>query len=146
MPKAAKTTTRSAAPLYRLIAAGQLVHRAVLAPLLTQGLEPGDDAVLYVLASEDDVTAAALAETTGLTTEALRRRLARLIERGLVVLRAGEAGAVPTLALTDRGARLEELIADHWSVTETALLGELTPRQRKVLGKRLTRIIALLTA
>jgi hypothetical protein len=146
MPKARKTAKRDRSPLYRLIAAGQLVREALRAPVLERGLEPGDDVVLYLLATTPNPTAADLSLLTGLSAEALRARLAGLIGRDLVVLRATGPDMLPSLRLTGRGARLEALLADRWLDLEEALLGELKVRQRRTLGKRLARIIDLLEA
>jgi DNA-binding MarR family transcriptional regulator len=144
MPKA--ITKRDRSPLYRLIAAGQLAHRAMLAPALDRGLAAGDETLLYLLATMQSPTAAELAGLTGLSAEALKARLGGLIDRELVVLRATGPDMLPNLRLTARGARLEALLADRWIDLEGALLGELGPRQRKTLGKRLARIINLLEA
>ena len=88
-----------------------------------------------------NVTAPDLAVAMNLTPEQLRRRLGRLIDRELVVLRATGPDILPQLMLTARGARLEALLAEQWAAMEAELLGDLKPRQRKVLGKRLKDII-----
>jgi DNA-binding MarR family transcriptional regulator len=144
MSKAKKAAARDRSPLYRLIAAGQLAHRAVLAPALQRGLEPGDDALLHLLATSASVTAADLAAATGLAPTQLRKRLGALIDRELVVLRASSPHTLPQLMLTARGARLEALLADQWLELEQTLFAELKPRQRKTLGKRLKAILVKL--
>ena len=48
-------------------------------------------------------------------------------------------------ALTERGARIRNGLADHWTQLEEALMGELKPRQRKKLGDRLKRFVELLS-
>ncbi len=105
MSKARKRQPRDRSLLYRLIAAGQLVHHALLEPALLRGLEPGDDALLYLLATSDNVTAAELADGTGLAAEPLRLRIARLIEREFVVLRASGPQMLPRLKLDTQAAR-----------------------------------------
>jgi DNA-binding MarR family transcriptional regulator len=144
MSKARKARPRARSPLTRLIAAGQAVHRALLAPARERGLEAGDDVLLYLLATEANVTSADLAAATGMSPEALRRRLSSLIGRELVVLKASGANLTPRLVLTPRGVRLEALLAEHWATTEETLLGDLTPKQRKTLGQRLKTIAAKL--
>ncbi|HWA19954.1 MAG TPA: hypothetical protein VG757_13250 [Devosia sp.] len=141
MPKARKPAARDRSPLYRLIAAGQLAHRAMLAPALQRGLEAGDDALLHLLATSPSLTAADLAVATGLAPTQLRKRLGALIDRELIVLRAASPHTLPQLMLTARGARLEALLAEQWMELEQTLFAELTPRQRKTLGKRLKDIL-----
>lgn len=130
--------------LYRLIEAGQLAHKALLVPLRERGLEPGDDAVLFEL-GRSGMTEAALAEELGLAPEMLGTRLDRLIERGLIVRQAVGSELLPGVALTDRGVRIRNGLAEHWAQLEEALLGELRPKQRKKLGERLKRFVDLLS-
>jgi len=129
--------------LYRLIEAGQLAHKALLLPVLERGLEPGDDAVLFVLA-RSGTTEKELADELGLPLEALLQRLNRLVERGMVTRQAVGPELAPGWALTDRGVRIRNALAEHWSQLEEALLGELKPKQRKKLGERLARFVELL--
>lgn len=130
--------------LYRLIEAGQLTRKALLAPLLDRGLEPGDDAVLFALHAQPGCAEADLAEALGVPAEALAGRLARLVERDLVVRRATDDDAAPGFGLSERGERIRALLAASWTELEKALLGELTPRRRRVLGKSLKRFVELL--
>ena len=137
----AKPTSSSA--LYRLIAAGQLAHKALLVPLVERGLEPGDDAVLFEL-GRSGTTEQALADQLGLPRDALASRLARLLDRGLIDQRAVGPELIPGVALTERGVRIRNSLADNWTQLEEALLGELKPKQRKKLGQVLRRFTDLL--
>ena len=130
--------------LYRLIEAGQLVRRALLAPLLERGLQPGDDAVLFDLGDRPGSTEAELAADLGVDAVALRQRIARLIERDLVAWGAGSPDLPPGLTLTEQGRLVRQLLSEHWSELETALLGELPRKKRKRLRRTLTRFIDLL--
>lgn len=130
--------------LYRLIEAGQLAHKALLLPLLERGLEPGDDAMLFEL-GRSGTTEAALAAEFGVPAEALAARLERLIERGLVTRQAVGPELAPGLALTERGVRIRNSLADHWAQLEEALLGELKAKQRKKLADHLKRFVELLS-
>lgn len=137
--------TKARSTLYRLIEAGQLTHKALLVPLLERGLEPGDDAVLFVLhdrlgAAEED-----LAAEIGISFEALEPRLNRLVERDLVTRQATGPELVPGLALTERGERIREVLAGAWSELEDALFGELGDKERKKLKKQLGRFVELLS-
>jgi len=129
--------------LYRLIEAGQLAHKALLVPLLERGLEPGDDAVLFVL-GRAGTTEAELGAELGLEGEALERRGARLCERELVARQAVGPELQPGLALTERGERIKDILAGNWQELENALLGELKKKQRKRLGNTLKRFVELL--
>jgi DNA-binding MarR family transcriptional regulator len=133
----------SRSTLYRLIEAGQLAHKALLVPLIERGLEPGDDAVLFVL-GRSGITEAALAAELGLPRDALDARLARLIERELVRRQAVGPDLVPGLALTERGVRIRDSLAENWAQLEEALMGELKTRQRKKLADKLKRFVELL--
>ena len=133
----------SRSTLYRLIEAGQLAHKALLLPLLERGLEPGDDAILFEL-GRSGTTEAELAAELGLDHPALTARLTRLIGRELVTRQAVGPELAPGVALTDRGVRIRNGLADHWTQLEEALMGELKPKQRKKLGDRLKRFVELL--
>jgi DNA-binding MarR family transcriptional regulator len=129
--------------LYRLIEAGQLAHKALLVPLLERGLEPGDDAVLFVL-GRAGTTEVELGAELGLEGEALERRVQRLCERELVARQAVGPELQPGLALTERGERIKDILAGNWEELENALLGELKKKQRKRLGDTLKRFVDLL--
>lgn len=137
----ARPSPRSA--LYRLIQAGQLAHQALLVPVLEKGLEPGDDAVLFVL-GRSGTTEADLAQELGLPLETLGVRLQRLAERDLITRQAVGPLLEPGLALTDRGTRIRNSLADYWAQLEEALLGELKPKQRKRFAEALGRFVDLL--
>jgi DNA-binding MarR family transcriptional regulator len=130
--------------LYRLIEAGQLTRKALLVPLLERGLEPGDDAVLFVLHDQLGATEAELAAKLDQTGEAFDNRIARLIGRDLLARKAIGPELAAGLALTERGERLREVLAGNWAELEAALLGELPKKQRKALRKTLGRFIELL--
>ena len=141
-PPMTKPEARST--LYRLIEAGQLAHKALLVPLLDRGLEAGDDAVIFVLHAELGTSEAALAEHLGLEPDALQPRLARLIERDIVVRQAIGPDLTEGLALTERGARIREVLAANWEQLEEALFADLDTKKRKGLGKALKRFVELL--
>ena len=133
----------SRSSLYRLIEAGQLAHQALLVPLRERGLEPGDDAVLFELA-RSGTTETALAEQLGLSEDALNVRLTRLIGRELVGRQAVGPELAPGLALTERGVRIRNALADHWTQLEEALMGELKSKHRKKFAGTLKRFVELL--
>lgn len=137
-----KPSSRST--LYRLIQAGQLAHRALLLPLAERGLEPGDDAILFELGRAGR-TEAELAAELGLPLASLDDRLLRLTERGLITRQAVGSELAPGVALSERGLRIRNGLADHWAQLEEALMGELKPKQRKKLSEHLKRFVDLLT-
>jgi len=136
-----RPSSRSA--LYRLIEAGQLAHKALLVPLVEKGLEPGDDAILFVL-GRAGTTEADLARELGLTTDLLATRLERLASRDFITRQAVGPELEPGLALTERGLRIRNALADHWSQLEEALMGELKPKHRKRFSEALGRFVDLL--
>ncbi len=129
--------------LYRLIEAGQRTHRALLRPVAERGLEPGDEAVLFVLGPEG-ATEADLSAQTGLVNGTLAPRIDRLIARDIVVRRAIGAQLIAGLALTERGERMRQAIATTWGDLETGLLERVTPRERRRLRRLLKRLVRLL--
>ncbi len=137
----AKPSSRSA--LYRLIEAGQLAHKAVLLPLVEKGLEPGDDAILFELA-RSGTTEADLAAELGMTRDALAGRLDRLADRDLITRQAVGPLLEPGIALTERGTRIRNALAEHWAQIEEALMGELKPKSRKKFSRALARFVELL--
>ena len=72
-------------------------------------------------------------------------RLARLTERGLITRQAVGPELAAGVALSERGVRIRNGLADHWAQLEEALMGELKTKQRKKLGDRLKRFVDLLT-
>ena len=138
----ARPSPRSA--LYLLIEAGQRAHQALLVPLLERGLEPGDDAVLFILHGKLGATEDNLSTELGVGPELLAPRIARLIERDLVARQAIGPDLTPGLALTRRGERIREVLAANWEQLEEALLGELKKKRRKALGRTLSRFVKLL--
>lgn len=140
MPKPSAQTSRAQSTLYRLIEAGQLVHRALAQPLGRLGLQPGDDAVLLTLCEADGIAPAALADALGLDAGQLQPRLQRLAETGLI-----EVGAAPdTIAVSAAGMAICAELEQSWSALETELLGALTPKQRRKLRHRLAEIVSRL--
>ena len=136
-----RPSSRSA--LYRLIEAGQLAHKALLVPVVEKGLEPGDDAVLFVL-GRSGTTEAELADELGLSRDMLTVRLERLAARDFIARQAVGPELEPGIALTERGLRIRNALADHWGQLEEALMGELKPKKRKKLRKQLGRFVELL--
>ncbi len=120
-----------------------MAHQALLVPLRERGLEPGDDAVLFELA-RSGTTETELAAQLGLSKDAFEVRLARLIGRELVGRQAVGPELAPGLALTERGIRIRNALADHWSQLEEALMGELKPKHRKKFAGTLKRFVQLL--
>jgi DNA-binding MarR family transcriptional regulator len=141
-PPMTKPEARST--LYKLIEAGQLAHKALLVPLLDRGLEPGDDAVIFVLHAELGASEQRLADELGIDAAALQPRLERLIERDVVARQAIGPELAPGLALTERGARIREVLAANWEQLEEALFADITDKKRKGLSKALKRFVELL--
>lgn len=125
--------------LYRLIMAGRRAHQSVLAPLHERGLEPGDDAILFVLEDGAATTEAALSDMTGLRNGALTPRLERMCGRDLLVRKAVGPALEPGYALTERGQRIRDALDEAWTQLEETLVDGLNPRQRRHLGKALKR-------
>ncbi|MDP1729608.1 MAG: MarR family winged helix-turn-helix transcriptional regulator, partial [Devosia sp.] len=114
-------------------------------PLVARGLEPGDDAVLFVLHSQLGATEAALADELGIGDETtLAARIERMIERDLVARKTIGPELAPGLALTERGERIREVLTANWEQLEDALFGELSKKQRKRLRQTLGRFADLL--
>ncbi|WP_423066578.1 hypothetical protein [Devosia sp. CN2-171] len=141
-PPMTKPEARST--LYKLIEAGQLAHKALLVPLLDRGLEPGDDAVIFVLHAELGASEQRLADELGIGTDMLQPRLDRLIERDVVARQAIGPDLAPGFALTERGERIREVLAANWEQLEEALFADLTDKKRKGLSKALKRFVELL--
>mgnify|MGYP000568952074 CR=1 FL=1 len=123
--------------LYRLIEAGQLARRALLAPLHERGLEAGDDAVLFLVHEQPGVAADDAAEALGLDPMSLGRRMDRLVEHGLAVRRDLGDNRMPGLLLTPRGLAACEAIEDHWRSIEGLLVDGLRRKKRKALRRTL---------
>lgn len=131
-PRPAARTT-----LYRLIAAGHLARQALLRPLQDAGLAPGDDAILLALHDTDPLPAGEIGAVTGLDEKALIARLTRLARDGFVTAAKDE-----TIALTEPGRLVADLIFTHWQTLETRLVAGLDAKDRKMLRQTLKRFIA----
>lgn len=112
-------------------------------PVLEKGLEPGDDAILFVL-GRAGTTERDLADELGMTPDLLSGRLERLASRDFITRQAVGPELEPGIALTERGVRIRNSLADHWSQLEEALLGELKSKQRKKFAEALGRFVDLL--
>lgn len=143
-PPRTSQTPRPRATLYRLIEAGQRAHRVLVAPLRERGLEPGDDAVLFLLGEANGMHEQELAEAAGIESGALAPHLERLVARELVCRRAIGPDLLSGLALTERGERIRVTLAGTWSALDAALLGALDRRERRRFDRALKRILALL--
>lgn len=140
MPKPSAQKSRAQSTLYRLIAAGQLVHRALALPLGRLGLQPGDDAVLLTLCETDNMSPPSLAEALDLEAALLQPRLRRLAETGLI-----EVGSDPaTIRVSAAGRAVCAELEQSWGDLEKTLLDDLTPKQRRKLRHRLAAIITRL--
>lgn len=136
---------RNRSTLYRLIEAGQLAHRAFLSPILERGLQPGDDALLLILAERRGATETELTGEAGVPPGAFAPHVARLLERDLVTRKAIGPDLLPGIALTERGARVEKLLASHWKALDKMLTRGLKKKRRKALNKDLARLADLLS-
>ena len=130
--------------LYRLIEAGQLARHALLVPLEARGLEPGDDAVLFLLRDRLGATTLDIGAALGVEPGALGGRLLRLQQRGLIEARAIGSALAPGYAITEDGECMRQVLEENWDQLEDALLGDLTRKKRKGLRKVLERFVALL--
>jgi DNA-binding MarR family transcriptional regulator len=130
--------------LYRLIEAAQLARRALLVRLRERGLEPGDDAILFLLHQERGAGAADVAAALGIDGNAFASRIARLVGHDLVEQRATGPALEPGLQLTRRGRRVCRLLEDYWSLLEGELTDGLGKKQRDRLRKTLGRFIVRL--
>ena len=137
-----KSAARSS--LLRLIEAGQLARQALLAPLPALGLEPGDDAILLLLAESPAMTIEAISQATGLGAAALGQRLNRLAAKDLLAA-ADQGKAEPHLTLSRNGRRAADQLARYWQEMERELNKGLKPRERKRLRKTLGRFLHFLS-
>lgn len=126
--------------LYRLIEAGQLARRALHAPLAERGMEPGDEAVLFLLEGPGEASELDLCAALDTSRRQLASRIDRLAAHGMLERRAVGAHLVPGIVLTPRGVRVSELLADGWSSLEESLLADLKPKARKALRRTLGRL------
>lgn len=127
--------------LYRLIEAGQLARLALHSGLGALGLEPGDDAILFLLRDHRGVSATEISAALSVSREALARRLRRLESAKLVEVRAVGPQLVAGYALTGEGNSIRQTLADSWDELEDALLRELGRKQSKGLRRALERVI-----
>lgn len=128
---------KRASVLYRLIEAGQRAHLAVGLPLLELGLEPGDDALLFLLADRGGITEADLSTAFGRDPAALAPRIYRLAAQELILRRAIGPELELGIALTDAGAAVHAALVHNWTEVQDLLLADFTPRQRKAFRRAL---------
>ncbi|MCF6344565.1 MAG: hypothetical protein L3J15_07850 [Devosiaceae bacterium] len=135
----AKTT------IYNLINAGHLARQAMLVPLQSHGLIPGDDAILFALSNPDGESEENLCLLTSLDKAALDVRLERLV--ALEILQRVEIGKEnsPAARLTKKGFKISNVLVANWQQLDDALIGELDKKEQASLQKNLNRFIKLLS-
>lgn len=134
----AKTT------LYRLIEAGHLARQRLLVPLRENGLQPGDDALLFSMTDPLGMTEKQLRKLTGLDATNLRIRLVRLEQMQILERLAVGPSLKNGARLTPRGHQISKRLRDSWDLLEGALIGELSEKQKRKLRKILLRFNKLL--
>jgi DNA-binding MarR family transcriptional regulator len=139
-----KPQKRSA--LYRLIEAGRVARLAVARPLAGLGLEPGDDAVLFLLGERRGLVDAEIGEALGLDVAALAPFIQRLLDRGMVARRAIGPDLELGLVLTEYGETVRRRIAAHWSSLEDSLFEGLPGRKRRMFRRTLKLLAVRLSA
>lgn len=130
--------------LYRLVEVGHLTRLALHAPLGGRGLEPGDDALMFLLGERTEATEGDLAAALETDPAGLRRRIGRLCDAGFVARHAAGADLPSRLALTQSGEETRKALARHWDRVEDALLGGLGRKERKRLRRTLGRLADML--
>lgn len=136
----------SASTLLRLIEAGQLARRALLAPLAARGLEPGDDAILLALSEPAGATLSELSEATGLDSARLDAMLRRIEDRELLLRLAVGPEMLPGARLSRQGHAVREALEVYWQALEEEIAQAMGRKPRKHLRKGLKSLIALLTS
>ncbi|MBU1176657.1 MAG: MarR family winged helix-turn-helix transcriptional regulator [Alphaproteobacteria bacterium] len=125
--------------VFRLIAAGHMVRRAVQAPLEAFRLKPGDDAILIALSVLPDLTVDDLLAATGLNVAELARRLRHMEALGLV--ETTQAEVVLTASGTRLAASLMALWQDIDEIVAANVAGPVARNMRKSL-KRIAESLA----
>ncbi|MCF6343606.1 MAG: hypothetical protein L3J15_02870 [Devosiaceae bacterium] len=135
----AKTT------IYNLINAGHLARQAMLVPLQSHGLVPGDDAILFALSNPNGESEENLCLLTSLDKVALDARLDRLA--ALEILQRVEIGNKnqPAARLSEKGFKVSNNLVANWQQLDEALIGELSNKEKDKLQKNLNRFIKLLS-
>jgi len=129
--------------LYRLIEAGLLARQALLVPVLGRGLEPGDDALLFMLDASGAAALTHLAAQVGLEPGLLEQRVERLVALGLAErVENGDRA----LRLTSEGSNVRSVLIENWRELERALFDDLPRRRRKTVGRSLKRMGKILKA
>ncbi len=139
----AKTT------IYNLINAGHLARQAMLLPLQSYGLVPGDDAIIFALSNPQGTSEEELCQLTSLDKVSLDSRLERLaaleILQRIEIGDNNQHGTRPAARLSEKGFRISNRLVANWQQLDEALIGELSKQESKDLKKILKRFIKLLS-
>lgn len=131
--------------LYHLIEAGQLARLVLLRPLITYGLNPGDDAIILAMKKHKKTSDNQICHMTGLTPDTLQPRLDRLIALGMIVRKTLGTELAPGSQMTKKGRIARKQIIAHWHKLEEALMHELSPLNKKQLRETMKRFADLLS-
>ncbi|KTR05754.1 hypothetical protein NS365_10225 [Aureimonas ureilytica] len=127
--------------LGQLTLTSRAARTSLSARLAGEGLHPGQDTALLMIADHDDLTLRDLADKLSVRPPTVTKTISRLAAQDLVEKRAGppeRRGS--TVHLTERGQSLVEGVRRAQAATEKRALAGLSAKQRKLLRKLLRRI------
>jgi DNA-binding MarR family transcriptional regulator len=117
------------------------IRAAADAAIRRHGLRLGQDHLLTALWEEDGRTPGEIAAATNVTTPAVTKVSARMVEAGLITRRRDERdNRLVRLYLTDAGRALREPVETERRLLEETITASLTAAERKHLMSALAKI------
>ncbi|WP_037582478.1 MarR family winged helix-turn-helix transcriptional regulator [Phaeacidiphilus oryzae] len=117
------------------------IRAAADAAIRRHGLRLGQDHLLAALWEEDGRTPGEIAAATNVTTPAVTKVSARMVEAGLITRRRDERdNRLVRLYLTDAGRALREPVETERRLLEETITAGLTAAERKHLMSALAKI------
>ena len=117
------------------------IRAAADAAMRRHGLRLGQDHLLAALWTQDGRTPGEIAAATSVTTPAVTKVSARLVEAGLITRRRDERdNRLVRLWLTDAGRALQEPVEAERRLLEDKVTENLTPAEREHLMSALAKI------
>ena len=117
------------------------IRAAADAAMRRHGLRLGQDHLLAALWEQDGRTPGEIAAATNVTTPAVTKVSARLVEAGLLTRRRdGRDNRLVRLWLTDAGSALREPVQAERRLLEEKITENLTPAEREHLMRALAKV------
>jgi DNA-binding MarR family transcriptional regulator len=125
---------------YQLMQLGAIARQEALVPLHAQGLQVGDDAVLFWLADQSRLTLEEMRQGLNLPPEQFNALIDRLDRAQILESQTDEADGALHIFLSAKGLELLQTIHKNFKSLDAELTNALSTHKAKKLKKLLSKI------